>query len=56
MENFDYKNALAELEKILKEVENPETSLDSIDEYIKKADGLIRQCRNYLRSAREKLV
>lgn len=56
MTTFDYKQAISELEKILKQVEDPETSLEDIDECIKKADSLVKDCRNYLRCAREKLV
>ena len=51
---FDYSKAVAELEKIADKVEDPATGLYDIDKYIKKADGLISDCRKYLRTAREK--
>jgi len=55
MEKFDYKKALEELEKIANLVEDPSTSLDSIDKYIRQSDELIGKCREYLRSSRDKL-
>lgn len=55
MEQFDYKKALEELEKIAKLVEDPSTSLDSVDKYIRESDELIVKCREYLRSSRERL-
>ena len=51
---FDYGEAVAELERIVSEVENPGTGLAEIDRYIMRADVLIASCRKYLRSAREK--
>jgi len=55
MEQFDYEKALEELEKIAKLVEDPSTSLDSVDKYIRQSEKLIGKCREYLRSSREKL-
>lgn len=52
---FDYGKALEELEKIAVKVEDPSTGLDDIDRYIKRSDELVAGCREYLRSAREKL-
>lgn len=54
MEKFDYAAAVAELEKIAATVEDPSTGLGDIDKYIKRSDELIAQCREYLRSVREK--
>ena len=51
-EGFDYKKALAELEEIAQKVEDPATALEDIDKLIAKADGLIADCREYLRTAR----
>ena len=51
---FDYEKAVAELEKIAAEVEDPATGIGDIDKYIRRADKLIAGCRNYLRTAREK--
>lgn len=55
MEKFDYSAAIAALEEILAKVEDPATSLDDIDALISKADKISRQCREYLRSARESI-
>ncbi len=52
---FDYAGAVAELEKIAARVEDPETGIDDIDSYIRKADTLIAECRKYLRTARSKV-
>ena len=55
MEEFDYSKAMAELEEIAAKVEDPSTGLDDIDKYIKRSEELISGCRNYLRTAREKI-
>lgn len=52
---FVYSEAVASLEKIAAAVEDPATSLEDIEKYISQADSLIAGCRNYLRSAREKV-
>ena len=52
---FDYAAAQAELEEILKAVENPETAIDDIDAKVKRADELIKACREYLRSAEDRV-
>ena len=52
---FDYAAAQAELEEILNAVENPETAIDDIDAKVKRADELIKACREYLRGAEERL-
>ncbi len=54
-EKFDYTEAVRELERIAAKVEDPSTGLDDIDKYITRSDELIDKCRNYLRSAREKV-
>ncbi len=53
-EEFNYPEALAELEKIALKVEDPSTGIDDIGKYIRRSDELIEKCRNYLRSVREK--
>ena len=50
---FDYNEAVAELEKIALRVEDPATDLDEIDRCLRRADELIENCRNYLRSFRK---
>ena len=52
---FDYAAAQAELEAILKAVEDPATALDDIDAKVKRADELIKACREYLRSAEDRV-
>ena len=54
-EQFDYNEAIAELEKIAARVEDPATGLDEIDRCIRRSDELIGRCREYLRSARNKI-
>lgn len=52
---FDYAEAVAELEAIAAKVEDPGTGIADIDMYIRRSDELISACRAYLRGAREKL-
>lgn len=52
---FNYTKAIEELEAIAKKVEDPATGLDQIDQFIARSNELIGQCREYLRSAREKV-
>lgn len=54
-ERFDYAEAVEELEAIAKKVEDPMTGIGDIDVCIKRAAVLIAACRNYLRTAREKV-
>ena len=52
---FDYAKAIAELEEIAAKVEKPETRLDDIDALVGRSKELVRQCRAYLRSVKEKI-
>ncbi|MBR1510299.1 MAG: exodeoxyribonuclease VII small subunit [Bacteroidales bacterium] len=52
---FDYAKAIAELEAIAQKVENPETKLDDIDALVGRSKELLKQCREYLRSVKEKI-
>jgi len=54
-EKFDYSKAIAELEAIAVKVENPDTGLDDIDALVNRSKLLIGQCREYLRTVREKV-
>jgi len=54
-ETFDYSKAVKELEEIAAKVEDPQTGIDDIDKYITRSAELVEQCRNYLRSARDKV-
>lgn len=53
-EEFVYSDAVASLEKIASEVEDPSTGLEDIEKRIAEADKLVAQCRSYLRTARKK--
>jgi len=55
MEDFDYIEALKTLEHIAALVEDPSTGLGDIDKYVKQSDELIKQCRAYLRTVRDKV-
>ena len=52
---FDYAKAIAELEAIAAKVENPETKLDDIDALVGRSRELLKQCREYLRTVKEKI-
>lgn len=54
-DKFDYPKAVEELEKIAQTVEDPKTSLDDIDKYMKRSAELIASCRDYLRTVKEKI-
>lgn len=50
---FDYNKAVEELEQLAARVEDPSSGIDDIGKYIRRADELVRRCREYLRSARD---
>ena len=52
---FDYAKAIAELDRIAAQVENPETKLDDIDALVGRSKELLGQCREYLRTVKEKI-
>lgn len=52
---FDYAKAIAELEEIAAKVENPETKLDDIDALVARSKALLEQCRNYLRTVKDRI-
>lgn len=52
---FDYAKAIAELEEIAAKVENPETKLDDIDALVGRSKVLLGQCREYLRTVKDKI-
>ena len=54
-ERFDYAKALSELEAIAARVEDPETKLDDIDALVNRSNRLLKDCRAYLRSVKEKI-
>ena len=54
-DKFDYAKAISELDEIAAKVENPETKLDDIDALVGRSKELLRQCREYLRTVKEKI-
>lgn len=54
-EIFDYAKALSELEAIAARVENPETKLDDIDALVSRSNQLLKECRAYLRTVKDKI-
>ncbi len=52
---FDYAKAIAELEQIAAQVEKPETKLDDIDALVGRSKELLKQCREYLRTVKDKI-
>ena len=55
MENFDYAKSIAELDEIAAKVENPETKLSDIDALVNRSRQLLKDCREYLRTVKEKV-
>ena len=54
-QKFDYAKAIEELEAIAAKVENPETKLDDIDALVGRSKELLKQCREYLRTVKDKI-
>ncbi len=54
-DKFDYAKAIAELDEIAAKVENPETKLDDIDALVGRSKELLKQCKDYLRTVKEKI-
>lgn len=54
-DKFDYAKAIAELDEIAAKVENPETKLDDIDALVVRSKELLGQCKDYLRTVKEKI-
>ena len=54
-QKFDYAKAIAELEEIAHKVENPDTTLDDIDALIGRSKELLKECREYLRTVKDKI-
>ena len=54
-EKFDYAKAVEELEKIAAKVEDPATKLDDIDALVERSNRLLKDCRAYLRSVKERI-
>ena len=52
---FDYAKAIAQLEEIAAKVENPETKMEDIDALVGRSKELLKECREYLRSVKDKI-
>ena len=52
---YDYAKAVEELEKIAAKVEDPATKLDDIDALVARSNKLLKDCRAYLRSVKERI-
>lgn len=46
--NMKYEDAVHELEQIVRQMENDELDIDSLGEQLKKAQELIKFCKNRL--------
>lgn len=55
-EKFDYDAAIAELEKIVSTLENPDTPIDDIDKYVRRANELAVGCKAWLRGVRDRAL
>lgn len=55
MKKFDYAKAIAALEEIAKKVEDPTTGVEEVDKYITETEKLVKECREYLRTIRDKV-
>ena len=54
-QKFDYAKAVEELELIAAKVEDPATKLDDIDALVTRSNKLLKDCREYLRSVKERI-
>ena len=54
-ERFDYAKAVEELEKIAAKVEDPATKLDDLDALVARSNALLKDCRAYLRTVKDKI-
>lgn len=52
-ETKKYEEVFAELEALVKKIEDPERDLSAIGDDVKKAMELIAWCRNYIRGNEE---
>ena len=52
---FNYKNALAEIEAIVKKIESEEVEMDELTTMVKRAADLIQQCKAKLKDTSHEL-
>ena len=52
---FSFSDAMVEIDKILKEIENGNLNIDKLAGEVKRASELIRQCQKKLRTTEEEV-
>ncbi len=52
---FNYKSALEEIEQIVRKIESEEVDVDELAALVKKAAGLIKECKAKLRDTGSEL-
>ncbi len=52
---FSYEQALAELQDIVRQLEEGTTSMDELTDRLARAEKLIRQCQTHLRQVEEQV-
>jgi exodeoxyribonuclease VII small subunit len=52
---FSFSNAVKEIEKILRNLENSNLDVDKLAEEVKKASDFIKQCQDKLRTTEEEI-
>lgn len=53
--NFNYKNALEEIESIVQKIESEEVEMDELTNMVKRAAELIKQCKSKLKNTGQEL-
>lgn len=52
---FSFNEAVVEIEKILRNIENGDLDVDKLSTEVKRASELIRQCQKKLRTTEEEI-
>ncbi len=52
---FSFNEAITEIEKILKSIENGDLDVDKLSAEVKRASELIKQCQEKLRTTEEEI-
>jgi exodeoxyribonuclease VII small subunit len=52
---FNYQEALKQIEDTVSKIENEQVDVDELSLLVKKAAGLIKQCKAHLRNTGEEL-
>lgn len=55
MEDLKYEEALSRLEKLVGEIENPQTSVGDIPAKVKEAAEMLAYCRRMLKESEESI-